>query len=125
MNPNAVVYLKEVKGQGTPSIAYRLCEFANAAASIPRHAHQLHLSLLFSLFFDFAGNGEQKVFEITPKMSADEALAKLLKIARDPELDEPTAAATSTKDAGAAAATAAAAAAPVSGAAAEAAKPLR
>lgn len=66
MNPNAVVYLKEVKGQGQPSIAYRLW------------------------------NGEQQIFEISPELSADEAIAKVLQAARDPDLDEgATAAATS------------------------------
>ena len=55
MNPNAVIYMREIYGQGTPEIEYELYT-----------------------------NNEKKSFEIKPQFSPDEVIAKLMMNARDP-----------------------------------------
>ncbi len=46
MNPNAVIYLREIKGQGKPYVEYALCEFGRAPAPLhPRLASALSRSL--------------------------------------------------------------------------------
>ncbi len=62
MNPNAVVYLREIKGQGLASVEYSLWKGKDAAAP--------------------------KSFEITKQLTAEEVVAKVLMAARDPDLDD-------------------------------------
>jgi hypothetical protein len=45
MNPNAVIYLREIKGQGKPYVEYALCEFPHAPARLPRLASLRPLNL--------------------------------------------------------------------------------
>jgi hypothetical protein len=61
MNPNAVIYLRENHGQGTPKVDYHLWTSA-----------------------------EPKSFEILGKLSPEEVVAKVMMAARDPFLPEET-----------------------------------
>lgn len=60
MNPNAVIYLQENRGQGPASISYRL----------------------------WKGPDIEKQFEITKTLSPEEVIAKVLMAARDPEVND-------------------------------------
>ena len=89
MNPNAVIYLREMRGQGTPSISYSLCAWI-FFSSRPRPS-SLTLSPPPSLFAPAisgvpADGGAPKAMEITPSLTPDEVVAKVMMAARDPDL---------------------------------------
>lgn len=60
MNPNAVIYLQEYRGQGPATIDYRL----------------------------WKGPDVQKSFEITKVLTPEEVVAKVLMAARDPDIND-------------------------------------
>jgi hypothetical protein len=85
MNPNAVIYLREVKGQGCPEVDYELCE---SGAAHPAWG----LRLCDSQLLQVAGTPPEtpkKTFEIKKAYTSAEVIAKVLMAARDPEVPTP------------------------------------
>ena len=105
MNPNAVIYLREASGQGTPTVSYSLCASpprrrARPARTLfprrPRARSPLHqpCTHTHTHTLDCARAGVQpggavppKVMEITPSVTPEEVVAKIMMASRDPDLE--------------------------------------
>ena len=104
MNPNAVVFLREVRGQGAPSVEFELWKDAGTAFGPRREAGASAASAVLP-----SGNGGARAgagppapapsrrlrrFEVTLELRPEEVVAKVLMAARDPEDDDMPAALT-------------------------------
>lgn len=78
-NPNAVVFLREAKGQGTPSVEYELWKEPVAAASASAAPAAAAAAAALPR------TRRIRRFEITHELLPEEVVAKVMMAARDPD----------------------------------------
>lgn len=79
MNPNAIVYLREYKGQGPATIEYSLCKYTCYLQPLTPNAHR------YTVCRPAGTDSSTRAFEVKPDIEAVEAVAKVLMAARDPD----------------------------------------
>lgn len=92
-NPNAVIYLREARGQGTPTVEYELWKPTRASKVVPigtitEPAIEIDGKTPEQLSESVTVTRQMGRFEISHALTPEEVVAKVMMAGRDPEDDD-------------------------------------
>jgi hypothetical protein len=90
-NPNAVIYLREARGQGTPTVEYELWKPARASKVVPIGTitePAIDGKTLEQVSESVTVTRQVGRFEISHALTPEEVVAKVMMAGRDPEDDD-------------------------------------